>query len=136
MALTGRCYCGEVRYEAGGEPRVRAQCTCRECQYITGGSENLFMVMPADAFRYVQGAPKSFTRSDIPNPGTREFCPNCGTHLTTRIAADPTILVLKVGTLDDPSVFGQPQLAFWVSDKQPYHLIPEGVRAFESMPGR
>jgi hypothetical protein len=73
MALTARCYCGEVRYEAGGEPRARAQCTCRECQYITGGSENLFMVMPADAFRYVQGAPKTFTRSDIPNPGTREF---------------------------------------------------------------
>jgi hypothetical protein len=44
--------------------------------------------------------------------------------------------VLKVGTLDDPSVFGAPQIAFWTSDKQPYHLIPEGVRAFESMPGR
>ena len=136
MALTGRCYCGEVRYEAGGEPSFRGQCHCRECQYIAGGAPNYFMVMPADKFRYTAGEPKRFTRSDLETPGTREFCGNCGTHLTTRVPRDPAIVILKVGTLDDPKAFGAPQAAIWLDDKQPFHLVPEGVRTFPRFPGR
>ena len=37
MAITGRCYCGAVRYEADGPPAFKGQCHCRECQYISGG---------------------------------------------------------------------------------------------------
>jgi len=37
MKLTGRCYCGALRYEAGGDPLFKGQCHCRECQYIAGG---------------------------------------------------------------------------------------------------
>jgi hypothetical protein len=136
MTLSGGCYCGAVRYEAGGEPRFRGQCHCRECQYISGGSENLFMIMPAAEFRYVKGQPKGFTRSDLAAAGTREFCPECGTHLTTRTPADASIVILKVGTLDDPSVFGGPQAAIWTSDKQAFHLIPEGIPTFPGFPGR
>src|SRR5579871_2086401 len=84
MALEGGCYCGAVRYQAEGKPQLKAQCHCRECQYITGGSPNMFLLMPPDGFRYTKGAPKQFTRSDIENPVTREFCAECGTHLATR----------------------------------------------------
>jgi hypothetical protein len=135
MSLQGGCYCGAVRYEAGGAPRFKAQCHCRECQYITGGSENLFMIMPADQFRYVKGEPKRFSRSDIANPVTREFCAECGTHLTTRSPRDATMAIVKVGTLDDPSAFGGPQAAIFTKDKQPFHLIPDGVPTFERLPG-
>jgi hypothetical protein len=137
MAITGRCYCGELRYEAEGAPQFKGQCHCRECQYISGGAENLFMIMPAQGFRYVQGAPKGFARKDLPGAVTREFCGTCGTHITTRIPRDPSILVLKVGTLDDPAaVFGAPQAAIWTADAQPFHVIPEGMRAFPGFPGR
>ena len=135
MTISGGCYCGEVRYEAEGDPVVKGQCTCRECQYITGGSENLFMLMPAQGFRYVQGQPKGFRRSDLEQPVTREFCPNCGTHLVTR-TPDPNVVVLKVGGLDDPAVFGGPQIAIWTSEAQPYHVLPQGAQTFPGVPGR
>jgi hypothetical protein len=134
MPLTGGCYCGAMRYAAEGEPRLRAQCHCRECQYITGGGPNFFMMMPTEGFRYTQGEPAQFTRSDIPNPVTREFCGTCGTHLITRIPGFPAV-VLKVGGLDDPAAgYGGPQAAIFTVDKQPFHVIAEGVGQFERTP--
>ena len=135
MKLEGGCYCGQVRYVAEGEPMMKAQCHCRECQYISGGAPNLFMVMPLDGFRYTKGTPKAFTRSDLEAPVTREFCAECGTHLVTRRLGLPAV-VLKIGTLDDPSQFGSPQMAIYTVDKQPFHAIPEGMPAFERMPKR
>ncbi len=43
--------------------------------------------------------------------------------------------MLKVGTLDDPSVFGMPQMAIFTIDQQSFHQVPEGVTVFERMPG-
>jgi hypothetical protein len=114
---------------------MKAQCHCRECQYITGGSPNVFMIMPTAGFSITQGETKAFRRSDLANPVTREFCPNCGTHLLTRSPNLPDALVLKVGTMDDPSLFGGPQMAIFCIDKQSFHCIPEGVPAFDRFPG-
>ena len=83
MKLEGGCYCGRVRYTAEGEPMLSAQCHCRQCQYISGGAPNMFMLMPPAGFHYVKGEPKKFLRSDLENAVTREFCAECGTHLTT-----------------------------------------------------
>ncbi len=133
MKLEGGCYCGALRYVAEGEPMMKAQCHCRECQYITGGSPNVFIAMPVDSFAYTKGTPKQFTRSDLERPVTREFCANCGTHVATR--PQRPVVVIKVGTLDDPSLFGGPDLAIFTVDKQSFHHIPDGLPAFERRPG-
>ena len=132
MALEGGCYCGELRYKAEGEPMMKAQCHCRECQYISGGGPNNFFAMPVDGFAYTAGAPKAFKRDDIDNPRTREFCPDCGTSLTTRAEGRPFVIV-KVGALDDPASF-KPTVAIQVADKQPWHNIPEGLKQFDRWP--
>ena len=133
MKLEGRCYCGNIRYVAEGEPMLQAQCHCRECQYITGGAPNTFIVMPAAGHKYTKGTPKAFTRSDLERAVTREFCPDCGTHLATKPPGRP-VVVVKVGTLDDPKQF-TPQMAIFTIDKQPFHQIPEGMKTFERRPG-
>jgi hypothetical protein len=91
--------------------------------------------MQESGFSYTLGSPRPFRRSDLPNPVTREFCAECGTHLLSRAPGVPGAVLLKVGTLDDPSVFGAPQMAIFTVDKQPFHQIPEGVPVFERMPG-
>jgi hypothetical protein len=135
MKIEGGCYCGGLRYVAEGEPTARSQCHCRECQYISGGSPNVVLVMPSDGFRYVKGAPKSFRRTDLEAPVTREFCAECGTHILSRTPRRPGSVVLKVGTFDDPSLYGGPQVVIWTDDMQSFHQLPEGVPAFARFPG-
>ncbi len=135
MTLEGGCYCGALRYVAEGKPMLRAQCHCRECQYISGGSPNMFLLMPPDGFAYTKGTPKRFARTDLEGAVTREFCAECGTHLTTRRPDLPAV-ILKAGTLDDPSLFGSAQMAIYTVDKQTFHHIPEGLPTFERLPPR
>jgi hypothetical protein len=134
MPMTGRCYCGAVRFAAEGAPLMKGLCYCRECQFIAGGGPNNFIAMPAEGFRYTAGAPKTFARDDLAHPVTREFCPDCGTHLATRNDAWPYVIV-KVGALDDPAVF-RPVVAIQVADKQPFQSVPEGVKQFDRWPPR
>jgi hypothetical protein len=42
--------------------------------------------------------------------------------------------MVKVGTLDDPSVFA-PQMVIFTCDKQPFHQVPAGIPTFERAPG-
>src|SRR5262245_5873995 len=128
--------CGEVRYRAEGEPMFKGQGHCRECQDISGGHPNAVMAMAEAGCRYTKGKPEACKRSDLENPVTREFCASCGTHLLAKSPGVPGALLLKVGTFDDPSVYGTPQMVIFTIDKQPFHHIPAGVPAFERVPGR
>jgi hypothetical protein len=135
MELEGGCYCGALRYKAEGDSVFKGQCHCREFQYVSGGGPNYVMGLPEAGFAYTSGAPKLFSRSDLENPVTREFCGDCGTHILARSPGMPGAVILKVGTLDDPSLFGGPQMAIFTIDKQSFHLIPEGLASFERVPG-
>jgi hypothetical protein len=95
----------------------------------------MFVLMPPNGFSYTKGAPKQFARSDLENAVTREFCAECGTHITTRRPGLPAV-ILKVGTFDDPSLFGSPQMAIFTIDRQAFHQIPEGLPTFERLPKR
>lgn len=134
MSTTGGCYCGEIRYEATGEPKGVLQCHCRECQYITGGYPNAIQVYDEAEFAFTKGTPKTFARSDLERPVTRLFCPTCGTAIATRTPARPGAIVVKIGTLDDPSGF-KPQVAIFTIDQQPFHTVPDGIPSFERRPG-
>jgi hypothetical protein len=135
MQVEGGCYCGAVRYRSEGDALFKGQCHCRECQYGSGGAPNMVMGMPEAGFAYTQGSPKAFRRSDLESPVTREFCGNCGTQLVSRAPGLPGVALIKVGTLDDPSVFGMPQMAIFLCDQQSFHVVPEGVARFERTPG-
>lgn len=135
MKIEGGCYCKAVRYKIDGDAVFNAQCHCRECQYISGGSPNVVVGIPAPSLTYTKGAPKQFTRSDLEGAVTREFCAECGTHILTRAPKFAGVAIVKLGTLDDPAAFGTPQMAIFLVDKQPFHMIPPGIPTFERAPG-
>ena len=133
--MEGGCYCGAIRYEAEGEALFKAQCHCRECQYGSGGAPNYVIALPESGFRFTKGQTKGFTRSDLDNPVTREFCSECGTQILSRAPGVPGAVLIKAGTLDDMSDYGEPQMAIFTIDKQSFHHLPEGLPAFERTPG-
>jgi hypothetical protein len=135
MRIEGGCYCGALRFAAEGQPLFKGQCHCRECQYFSGGHPNAVMGMPATGFAYTKGSPKAYRRGDLPSPVTREFCGECGTHVLTRAPTLPAAVLLKVGTFDDPGVYGGPQMVIFTIDQQAFHHVPPGVPTFERLPG-
>jgi hypothetical protein len=87
----------------------------------------------AQGFAYTKGAPKTYTRPDKADAVTREFCAVCGTHMVSRRPGLPPV-VLKIGTLDDPSVYGGAEAAIFTAEGQPFHLVADGVPAFAGLP--
>ena len=122
-----------MHYAAAGTPMLKAQCHCRECHYITGGGPNYFMILPASGFSWTKGPPQKYVRDDLETPVARCFCATCGTHIITELPVGEW-LVIKVGTLDDPSVYGGPKLVLYTIDQQPFHLIADGIPSFEGLP--
>lgn len=133
IELDGGCYCGALRYRITAEPLRKGQCHCRPCQHVSGGGPNYFMVIPAEGFAYTRGEPKAFRRPDLESPRTREFCGTCGTQILTR-RPDMAHAIVKAGTLDDPNAYVGPDFAIFCEEKAVFHLIPDGIPAFDKMP--
>lgn len=129
MTVTGRCYCGELQYEARGEPVFRGFCHCRECQYISGGNANVAIAMPSDGFSFTRGEPAIHQRTDLDNPVSRLFCGTCGTHILSRSPVASGVEIIKAGTLDDLSVMDHLDTAIWMSEAQPFHHVPDQIPA-------
>ena len=91
--------------------------------------------MPLSGFHYTKGEPKVFERADLEQPVKRQFCPDCGTSLASLPPALADIIVLKVGTLDDPADYGTPDIAMYCIEKQDFHYLPENMPQFDRFPG-
>ena len=67
---------------------------------------------------------------------TREFCAECGTHLVTRRPGLPAV-VLKIGTLDDPTQFGTPKIGdLHRATSRNFTQIPAGMPSLTKLPPR
>ncbi|WP_050929018.1 GFA family protein [Aestuariivita boseongensis] len=133
MKASGGCYCGDIRYQIDGPAEAAFQCHCRECQYFSGGEPATAMAFDEGDVIFTRGNLATFARSDLENPVPRYFCPRCGTHIGNYSPRRPDLMILKVGTLDDPSVF-RPQLAIFLCDAQPFHHVEDGLPAFQKRP--
>jgi hypothetical protein len=91
------------------------------------------MVFAQRDFRYISGNPAKFARTDLPTPVERYFCQDCGTAIGSISPSRPNSMIVKVGTLDDPSVFTA-KAAIFTCDQQSFHHVPEGLPSFDKRP--
>jgi len=103
--ITGGCLCGAVRYSAAIEAVTATVCHCRDCQKFTG-SAFATLVRAEKAAVKIDGTLKTFTSiGGSGNPILRHFCPECGSSIAEEsgAAARAGIIILNVGTFDDPA---------------------------------
>ena len=131
--ITGRCLCGSVTYEAGGDPLFAAHCYCRDCQRTSGTGHVPVMGMPKALFK-VQGEIRSYAVPGTSGKkGIRNFCPTCGSLLFGTPEVAPDAVVLYVGTLDDPSVF-RPEAILFRRNRHTWDVLAGSLPEFDTLP--
>ena len=100
--LRGGCLCGAVRYSTTAEPVTSGVCHCRDCQKFTGSAFGALVYVPKETLM-LEGTTKTFTSpGGSGKPMLRHFCPECGSSIAQEPGTRPGIVVLNIGTLDDP----------------------------------
>ena len=131
--ITGGCLCGQVRYEARGEPGGMGFCYCADCRKASGSGFIPFMGFPASVLT-ITGRTHQFHSPALGgSTATRNSCPDCGGLVFGGIHGVHDSHTIYAGSLDDPSQF-RPTLAIFVRDKPDWVAMPEGLTVFETMP--
>jgi hypothetical protein len=125
--LDGRCLCGSITYTCDAEPAMTAVCHCRNCQRSTGTSFSLVVAAPKAAFQLSGDTLGTFQTvgEEHGMAADRRFCTACGSPVITESPLMPDMVLIKAGTLDDPSWL-EPQMEIWGSSAQPWLPEAEG----------
>jgi hypothetical protein len=134
LPLTGGCACEAIRYETTTEPVVMFHCHCRDCQRASGGPFTSFVIVPAEAFRLLQGSVRLHDSPSHRGGKThRGFCADCGSPILAKTDANPDIVAIRTASLDDASWFN-PQMDVWTSDAHPWDQMNPALPKFEKYP--
>jgi hypothetical protein len=131
--VTGRCFCGSVRFQFTEEPIARRACWCRDFQYLACGNGSINAIFRTETFELTGEVRDYVSTADSGSEMHRRFCPNCGTHLFSQAASRPELLVVRVGALDDPEI-GRPAGHIWTASAPSWAHIDDTLPCSEGQP--
>ena len=134
--MTGRCLCGSVTYSFASEPFAQAACFCQDCQRQTGTAFSIVLGVQREGFK-VEGDSLSSIDTTGEVHGTlthRHFCSACGSPIYSAVDAQPDVVYVKAGTLDDASWL-QPNVEVFTRSAQPWAPHLAHAAQFETLPG-
>lgn len=133
--LAGGCLCGAIRYRVGSPITQLRACHCTHCQKASGCGASVNATIQSSSFTLTQGRPKRFdTLADSGRTLHRYFCGDCGSPIYSQRATMPELMVLKVGTLDNP-VDMQLVAHIWTRSARPWsHIDPAAEQHAEGAP--
>lgn len=131
MKLEGRCLCGAVSYAFEGQPAFVFHCHCRDCQRASGSLFHYGLLVPEAGFA-VRGELRAYaSKAESGRAITREFCPTCGSGVLNRLEMAPGMVVIRGGTLDDPTAVA-PTFELYTRTKPAWLHPDERIRGFET----
>ena len=116
--ITGGCLCGQVRFEARGEPYRVGLCHCLDCRKHHGALLNASAIYPDTAVS-VSGQTGAYQN--------RHFCPKCGSPV---FSCSGDEIELNMGSLDAPDRF-KPTYELWVIRRESWLPVFPGIKRFE-----
>jgi len=123
--LTGRCLCGQIRFEIHGKVGPLAYCHCESCRRANGTAFGANANVRAKYLEWLSG--REAIREYESSPGKmRSFCPTCGSPIYSRRVDDPGIFRIRLGLVDgDPG--RRPFAHFFVAEKAPWYEIADAL---------
>jgi len=98
--IKGGCLCGNVRFEATGQPYRVGLCHCMDCRKHVGSLFNGSAIFPETAVN-ISGQAADYQG--------RVFCPTCGSPVLSRSGSE---IEINLGALDEPNLF-KPTYELW-----------------------
>lgn len=126
----GACTCGAVGYRLTREPLYVHCCHCRWCQRETGSAFVINALVESDHLKILAGEVETTRLPSASGKGQDLIrCSECHITLWSHYAGlGNKMSFLRVGTLDEPGRL-PPDIHIYVSSKQPWVVLPEGVPA-------
>jgi hypothetical protein len=123
--LSGRCLCGDVRFELHGRLGPMTYCHCAMCQRANGSAFGANAPIRARYLEWVSG--RDSIREYESSPGKfRGFCSRCGSPIYSRRVDDPGSFRIRLGSVDgDPE--RRPLAHFWVSSRAAWFEITDDL---------
>jgi hypothetical protein len=131
--VTGQCLCGAVHYEYSAETVVAGNCHCRDCQRSSGSGFSPTLFIPSDAINIKGDVTYFASKGRSGQIVTRGFCPTCGSQLFGKPEAWPTLVGIKVGTLDDPTGY-EPSMDIFTESNHDWNPMNPALAKFPQMP--
>ena len=131
--MTANCLCGGVAIEVTGKVGPLVHCHCSSCRKASGTAFSSNANVRRAYWRWVSG--EDLIREFESSPGVyRAFCSRCGSPVYSRWDADPDMLRLRLGLVnEDPE---RRALAhYWVESKAPWFAITDAAAQFDEYPG-
>jgi hypothetical protein len=134
MPITGGCRCGGVRYSLNIDtPPMVYACHCLHCQTWSGSAFAENFLIPREVLEISGPLVNWDATSPSGNQSSQQFCARCHTRLFNTTSRVPGMVVMRAGTLDQSD-----QLTLvahiWVSRKQPWVIIPDGIPTWPKTP--
>jgi hypothetical protein len=133
MAHTGRCQCGDIRFEVSAEPVMSGQCHCLDCQKSSGTGHTTMIAFPAAAVKVTGKTAIYESKADSGATVARHFCPHCGSRLFGTSSHMPELFTVNAGVLDDPSLY-RPTMSVYAKRRHAWDTLADGVPSFDMMP--
>ena len=130
--MNATCLCGSIQIEISGKLGPVVYCHCSRCRKANGTAFGANADVRRKYWTLAAGA--DLLREFESSPGVfRAFCGRCGSPVYSRRAANPDIVRVRLGILDnDPE---RRALAhFWVGSKAPWFEISDHLPQFEFGP--
>ena len=109
-------------------------CHCRDCQRETGSAYAAVLAVAGASFQVIKGSPRYFDlTADSGHTTRRCFCGDCGSPLFGRPGAGGDIVTIRVGSLDDPSIY-RPNRDIYTSSAQPWDYMNPSLPKFPTYP--
>ena len=126
MALTGECFCGEIRYEISGPLVDPLSCHCSRCRKAFSSQSSNYARVESGDIRWVAGE-ENLTSYVGKHGFGLLFCSACGSTLCGTF--DGSIHGVALGGLNEDPELEEFHHIF-VDSKASWEVLPDGVTTF------